>query len=62
MASSLAPSERLSYSTRSIKLCKLSLATGRNPKYLAFNWLEDSPNSRLTTDLKSPQSMKLWFW
>jgi hypothetical protein len=62
VASSLAPNDLLSYSTRSMKLCELSLATGRNPKYLALNWLEDSPNSRLTTDLKSPQSVKLWFW
>ena len=62
VASSLAPNERRSYSTRSIKLYELSLATGRNPKYLAFSWLEDSPNSLLTTDLKSPQSVKLWFW
>ena len=43
VASSLAPNERRSYSTRSIKLYELSLATGRNPKYLAFSWLEDSP-------------------
>ena len=58
----MAPNERRSCSTRSIKLCELSLATGRNPKYRAFNWLEDSPNSLLTTDLKSPQSVKWWFW
>lgn len=58
----MAPSERLSYSTRSIKLAELSLANGRNPKYLAFSWLMDSPNSLLTTDLKSPQSVKLWCW
>lgn len=32
VASSLAPSERRSYSTRSIKLSELSLANGRNPK------------------------------
>jgi hypothetical protein len=32
VASSLAPSERLSYSTRNIKLSELSLANGLNPK------------------------------
>jgi hypothetical protein len=37
VASSLAPSDLLSYSTRSMKLCELSLATGRNPKYLALS-------------------------
>jgi hypothetical protein len=62
VASSLAPSDLLSYSTRSMKLYELSLAIGRNPKYLALSWLEESPNSRLTTDLKSPQSVKLWLW
>jgi hypothetical protein len=62
VASSFAPSDRRSYSTRSMKLAELSFARGRSPKYLAFSWLCDSPNSRLTTDLKSPQSVKLWCW